>query len=198
MTRDEATREACQIVTLAYQTIGYFDEPSDGFCSSCPAARIDGWTYRNSGRALEYVRKAVLRALKEDGYMGGAMDKSRDAGHPEDRCEKCGGPNVTWFAPNHLWNEVARTQDCDPMLCPVCFIKAAEEKGVKPSSWRVAPRMGERASRGLLIGLASYLNDMPLTVEQRCSILEMARGFLAYHDAVLPFVKKESADAQAD
>ncbi len=37
-------------------------------------------------------------------------------------CDDCNGPNVTWFAPNDLWNRAAREPDgTDPMLCPRCF-----------------------------------------------------------------------------
>ncbi len=60
--------------------------------------------------------------------------------HPEDICGDCGGPNVTWFAPNDLWNRVARKPDgSDPMLCPTCFIVRAEAAGISGSAWMVVP-----------------------------------------------------------
>lgn len=60
--------------------------------------------------------------------------------HPEAICEQCGGPNVTWCAPNDLWNRVARRQDgSDPMLCPRCFIIRAEAAGINKSAWVVMP-----------------------------------------------------------
>ena len=67
---------------------------------------------------------------------GVIIHKSRTIeGHPEETCENCGGPNITWFAPSELWNAVARVEDYEPMLCPICFAKMAEEKGYKPTAW---------------------------------------------------------------
>lgn len=57
--------------------------------------------------------------------------------HPEEKCEKCGGPNVTWFAPNELWN-LATNNERHVIWCPVCFVKAAEAAGVT-AVWSVAP-----------------------------------------------------------
>lgn len=30
--------------------------------------------------------------------------------HPEDFCNDCGNPNVTWYAPNELWNKLCKKQ----------------------------------------------------------------------------------------
>jgi hypothetical protein len=56
--------------------------------------------------------------------------------HPEATCERCGGPNVVWFAPNDLWNRVVGSPN--GILCPTCFIRAAEASGVE-AVWRVTP-----------------------------------------------------------
>ena len=53
--------------------------------------------------------------------------------HPEEICQKCARPNITWYTSNALWNRVI--EDKPAILCPVCFVKAAEEKGVKPTGW---------------------------------------------------------------
>lgn len=53
--------------------------------------------------------------------------------HPEAKCQKCGNDNVVWFAPNELWNKVV--DDKTAILCPVCFVKMAEAKGIKPTGW---------------------------------------------------------------
>lgn len=69
MTREEATREACRIVSLAYHSIGDYSRASDGFCAECKAhwgAFGDG--YHNDGGAIDYVRAAVVDALRRDGY----------------------------------------------------------------------------------------------------------------------------------
>jgi len=67
MTQVEVICEACRIVSLAYQSIGDFSYASDGFCQLCND-RYSG-NYHNEGKALEYVRLAVIRALKQDGYF---------------------------------------------------------------------------------------------------------------------------------
>jgi hypothetical protein len=68
MTRDQAIREACSIVALAFHSMGDYSSASDGFCGDCPAAKHREWGYSNDGKALEYVRMAVLKALKADGF----------------------------------------------------------------------------------------------------------------------------------
>lgn len=67
MTRQEAMREACEIVALAYHSIGDYTLPSDGFCDKCPAAAHALWHYQNSGEALQWVREAVLQRLRHEG-----------------------------------------------------------------------------------------------------------------------------------
>jgi hypothetical protein len=57
--------------------------------------------------------------------------------HPEDSCQRCGGPNVSWFASNALWNKVVGSPN--GIWCPLCFIRAAEAAGVKPPAWEVRP-----------------------------------------------------------
>jgi hypothetical protein len=60
--------------------------------------------------------------------------------HPEGPCFDCGGENVTWFAPNEIWNAVVRSGDKpDVMLCPLCFIRRAERAGYNKDAWRIAP-----------------------------------------------------------
>lgn len=65
--------------------------------------------------------------------------------HPEDFCDKCKGPNITWYAGNDLWNAV--TEDEWSVLCPICFVKIAEKKGIGCTSWRVS-----REEDGPLVG----------------------------------------------
>lgn len=105
------------------------------------------------------VSGAEQRLLREIGYgvaqLLEAQDREAkargsailDNSHPEARCEKCGGPNVTWFAPSELWNKYARTEERDPMLCPVCFIILAEAAGCNLGAWSVTPEnVGEHAA----------------------------------------------------
>ena len=68
MNRQEAIREACEIVGLAYGVIGDYTSASDGFCDKCTERLGPDWPYQNGGVALAYVRKAVVEKLKADGY----------------------------------------------------------------------------------------------------------------------------------
>ncbi len=64
MSKDEAIREACSIVALAYRSIGDYSRPSDGFCNVCKP-----WGhFQNDGHILDYVRLAVVEKLKRDGF----------------------------------------------------------------------------------------------------------------------------------
>jgi hypothetical protein len=53
-------------MALAYLSIGDFFSESDGFCHKCP--NHDSLFFQNDGKALEYVRRAVVAQLKRDGY----------------------------------------------------------------------------------------------------------------------------------
>lgn len=60
----------------------------------------------------------------------------------EDRCGRCGGPNVVWSAPSPLWNAVMRGGSINGeethggIVCPTCFAVLAEEQGIA-CSWRL-------------------------------------------------------------
>lgn len=54
-----------------------------------------------------------------------------DFAHPEAACQRCGGPNPVWSAPNDLWNAVMGTAD-NPrgegvIVCWSCFLSASRE-----------------------------------------------------------------------
>lgn len=60
MNRQETIEAVCEIIGVAYNTIGDYSHASDCFCEECQF-------YRNEGKAIEYVRRAVNRALIADG-----------------------------------------------------------------------------------------------------------------------------------
>lgn len=62
---EDAIKEACGIVGMAYHSIGDYSHPSDGFCRECVGR---GLSYQNAGVALEYVRRAVIEKLQRDGF----------------------------------------------------------------------------------------------------------------------------------
>lgn len=66
-----------------------------------------------------------------------------EVGHPEAICDRCGGPNIVWYAPNELWN---RAMPDDGIVCPLCFVVAARVVGIDPV-WCLAPAVyGERGA----------------------------------------------------
>jgi hypothetical protein len=56
--------------------------------------------------------------------------------HPEAFCDRCGRANAVWFAPSEIWN---RAVPNGGILCPVCFIAAAEKAGIQPPAWEIRP-----------------------------------------------------------
>lgn len=85
-----------------------------------------------------------------------------DAAHPEIRCGDCGVANPVWFAPSPLWNLVMGGPD--GIVCPLCFIKRAEAKGIKQSAWQLMPEAvalqpsGEIAARDAVVEAAQRLH----------------------------------------
>lgn len=67
-----------------------------------------------------------------------------EVSHPEDFCERCKQPNVTWFAPSALWNAAHGEWD---ILCPVCFITLAEATGINATAWRVTPEESDELTK---------------------------------------------------
>jgi hypothetical protein len=64
------------------------------------------------------------------------MPFTRRKRHPEDYCHRCGGPNIIWYAPSPLWNEVMRGGDISgrskwsEIICPTCFCILTQEAGI--------------------------------------------------------------------
>lgn len=61
---------------------------------------------------------------------------SADCDRPEATCERCGRPNIVWFADSILWNLV---NPAEGILCPVCFAQQAEANGIVPTAWKLGP-----------------------------------------------------------
>lgn len=64
-----------------------------------------------------------------------------DIEHTEAICQRCGGPNIVWFAPSPLWNAVMRGGSINGdeehgIVCPICFAALAEERGIA-TCWRL-------------------------------------------------------------
>lgn len=95
----------------------------------------NGWA-----AAIRIADVPILLAMIERGVQTNddlaAHAPAMAQAHPEDHCQRCGGPNVIWFAPNELWNRVVGSPN--GILCPVCFIKMAEAMGIS-TTWRLEP-----------------------------------------------------------
>jgi len=51
----------------------------------------------------------------------------KGSSHPENFCWQCGHPNVTWYAPNELWNKLCKGEE---IICPRCFQERADKAGI--------------------------------------------------------------------
>lgn len=65
------------------------------------------------------------------------------AAQPEAVCQRCGRPNICWYADNDDWNTAVGTP-ADPhghglILCPVCFVWAFEARTRRAPCWHVTP-----------------------------------------------------------
>jgi hypothetical protein len=100
------------------------------------------WRALLAGPPEPYHRAQVRDLIAAiDAYGSDPMASSPDE-HPEERCHRCGGPNVhAWCAPSPLWNQVMRGGDInnpdrfDGIVCTVCFAQLAEDEGIA-SFWR--------------------------------------------------------------
>jgi hypothetical protein len=61
-----------------------------------------------------------------------------DNRHPEDYCHKCGGPNISWYAPSLLWNQFVRAKNEPEIICPICFVQLAKASG-SDVTWSLVP-----------------------------------------------------------
>lgn len=115
------------------------DELADCFllvmCAASHAG-VDLWT-----AATQKLAKCKLRKWKKT-EAGWRTDKSDESpatfgpdAHPEDRCRKCGGRNIVWFAPNPVWNAINQTG----VLCPVCFVSEYERINGRSFAWSLSP-----------------------------------------------------------
>lgn len=64
--------------------------------------------------------------------------------HPEDYCHRCGGPNMTWAAPQEVWNPVMRPEGPDTenwlwneIVCPPCFSEMAAKNVASGVIWEL-------------------------------------------------------------
>lgn len=83
---------------------------------------------------LSKAEKVSLRLIA--GEVKKLLKLQGDKRHPEGYCHICGGKNITWYVVNELWNKVVA--DLSLICCPLCFVKLAEKRGIKPTAWRLS------------------------------------------------------------
>lgn len=73
---------------------------------------------------------ALIAQAREANRLRGEVEGLRllqgNGEHPEDKCQKCGGRNISWFVRNETWNAVAGSEG--GILCPICFAAAYADK----------------------------------------------------------------------
>lgn len=71
-------------------------------------------------------------------------------------CQLCNDLNPVWYAPNEVWNLVAK--DKYHFLCPNCFIRLAERKGIEPTGWKITPEFDSQP-KPVSIGTESTIDS---------------------------------------
>lgn len=111
-------------------------------------ALIEAW-HRGDGAGLElheylgmtWEQYKAWAGPKAAAVPAAATDDEPD--HPERKCWRCLGPNVSWSAPSPLWNEVMRGGDINGaeihngIVCPTCFAVLAQEAKIA-DLWRMS------------------------------------------------------------
>lgn len=76
-------------------------------------------------------------------------------------CDDCGTPdNIVWFTDEVFWHNVvqidrSRWDGREPILCLECFVRLAEERGMRPTGWRVAPEWPWREDEAVRLAVAT-------------------------------------------
>ncbi len=93
--------------------------------------------------------------------------------HPEDKCEKCGGPNICWCCDSPLWNEVARSRGRG-ILCPICFVKMAQEHGYPTATWKLVIESDEDLARvAEMVGLRAEVERLRGAIKSKAGAAEI-------------------------
>lgn len=93
----------------------------------------------------EHTAADEVQALVDEAtFRPRALGAVQTATHPEDKCRRCGRPNVVWWVDSPLWNFVMRGDDINAaeryggIVCPTCFAVLAEQCGAA-TMWRLQP-----------------------------------------------------------
>lgn len=114
--------------------------------------------------------------------------------HPESHCQKCGGPNIVWFAASDLWNRVVGEEEECSILCPICFVEMAEAKGIKPPAWQVVKEATESETAALDAEAERLANMYHKGVEARVELerkLKDAEATLTAKDEIIAGLTRE-------
>lgn len=149
---------------------------------------------------FEQLRQAVARLQASVPVRDPAPPDEPE--HPEAFCQQCRRRNVVWFAPSDIWN--ATMGGGQGILCPVCFIEAAERAGLF-GPWIVAPghSVQKRSGGERVRGVRDPSPPEPSEEATSAAYRKISRALAAFDWTIGPsgrptgtaFVKQEDYDA---
>jgi hypothetical protein len=86
----------------------------------------------NGGMLMKYFHAFVSSEEEMDKYLAECANIPETCDgfkHPEDQCQRCGGRNGSWHAPNELWNKIITNPET-LIICPRCFQDLADKAGI--------------------------------------------------------------------
>lgn len=104
----------------------------------------------------------ITKYYNMTGDSGGDQSNG-ESRHPESYCHKCGSDNPVWSAENDLFNEVNGSPY--GIMCPVCFFKMCQEKGVDVyfRATRKLPQVDAEPSPQEAVELLKEISKTPCT-----------------------------------
>jgi hypothetical protein len=114
---------------------------------------------------------------------------------PELLCQNCDRGYPVWFAPDELWNKVAREDE--HFLCPTCFAVLAEARGFVPLAWVLTQK--ETAAETILSAeqMRRKLNDLVETFDSNgkaAKAFGVAEQYLSQMKTGKQFISKKVLD----
>jgi hypothetical protein len=136
---------------------------------------------------------AKLEALIDSPRTAVATPNQSDeqvARHPENYCHRCGGRNISWFAPSLIWNEAVRDKGEPGIICPLCFVELAALVGYD-TTWAITPdnvtsdydeQLAKRAARRIVTATVQTEDEYAVIV--RDALVQSAAALAAARSQV--------------
>ena len=124
---------------------------------------------------LRMLQSEIGRLKADNQRLRGSTD------HPEHYCHRCSGRNaLSWYADSDVWNAVVREGDKDipEILCPICFVELAKEKGVNPTAWRLSKEGDDPESVSWEASMRSLVKRAEMWEAEYQRLREAAKPFV--------------------